>query len=85
MKNSKNCLVIVGEDDHAFKQEHLKMIEGLQNIKIKTIERANHNSETGDYRESIDIILDMLIKFLLLILILFLLKVLKLEDKNGWN
>jgi len=59
IKNSKGCLVIVGEDDHAFKQVHLKMIEDSQNIKTKTIERADHRLETGDYRESIDILKDV--------------------------
>lgn len=59
IKNSKSCLVIVGEEDHAFKLEHLKMIEDSQNVKIKVIERADHRLETGDYRESIDILKDV--------------------------
>jgi hypothetical protein len=48
-----NSMVIVGTNDTVFKEEHISKIKNAANIKVKIIEKANHDLEKDDFRESL--------------------------------
>lgn len=54
-----NSLVIVGTNDNAFKEEHINKINGTDNTKVKIIEKANHDLEKDDFRESIRVLYEV--------------------------
>lgn len=49
-------LIIVGSEDKFFTDEHVNMVKNHDNVKVKIIKRGNHDLETDDFKESIDIL-----------------------------
>lgn len=47
------CLAAVGTKDRVFKTEHIAEISGLKNVKLVTIEGADHSMEKGNYEEDL--------------------------------
>jgi hypothetical protein len=54
-----NSMVIVGTNDNAFKEEHISKIRTAENIKVKIIEKANHDLEKDDFKESLRVLYEI--------------------------
>lgn len=51
-----DCMVVVGTNDRVFGSEHIAKITGLENVKLVTIEGADHRLEKGGYSESLGVL-----------------------------
>ena len=54
-----NSMVIVGTNDVAFKKEHMNKITNIENVELRIIECANHDLEKQDYKESLNILMEV--------------------------
>ena len=56
---ASDSMVIVGTDDNAFKEEHISKIKDAENVKVQIIEKANHDLEKDDFRESLRVLYEV--------------------------
>lgn len=59
MRNTKNALVLVGENDPAFGVSDIEKIRNLGNLRLVTFPKANHVLEVvGDYSKSLEYLMN---------------------------
>ncbi len=54
--NHSKSLVIVGTEDGYFKEEHIREISNKDNVTLKLLQGANHDLDTEDFENSIDML-----------------------------
>ncbi|QQE77253.1 hypothetical protein [Alicyclobacillus sp. SO9] len=56
IRDAENALVVVGDNDSLFNSSDISEVANLPNVQLHVLSGANHQLETDNYRESIDLL-----------------------------